>query len=114
MEHLGVERLRRQTSDCVARAEAGESFMVLRHSRPLAVLRAARFGDWGEDIPVSRFRGDLRRLLGSGPRRPIRLTYRGRRIAVVAPVPPRVRRLYRTEPVIVPPVRAGEAGEVAG
>ena len=34
MEHLGVERLRRRTSDCVARAEAGESFIVIRHSRP--------------------------------------------------------------------------------
>lgn len=87
--------LRRRTSDCVARAEAGEAFVVLRHSRPLAVLRPPRPGDWGEEVPVSQFRTDLRRLLGRGRRRPIRLTYRGKRIAAVTPVPARVRRMYR-------------------
>lgn len=95
MEHLGVEKLRRRTSDCVARAEAGASFVVLRHSRPLAILRTPKPEDWGEDVPVSRFRSDLRRQLGRARRRPIRLTYRGKQIAVVTPVPARVRRMYR-------------------
>jgi prevent-host-death family protein len=92
MEALPVQTLREAMSEYVARAESGHVFLVVRHSEPLAVLRPGGRDDVGQEVGVSRFRTDLRVWLQRADRNPLRLTWRGRRVAIVERVPASGRR----------------------
>jgi antitoxin (DNA-binding transcriptional repressor) of toxin-antitoxin stability system len=83
MEPLHIQTLRESTSTYVALAESGRAFVVLRHSDPLAVLRPLCPEDIAEDVPISRFRTDLRTWLDRAGQRPLRLTWHGRLVAIV-------------------------------
>jgi hypothetical protein len=87
MERLPVQALREATSTYVALAESGRVFVVVRHSDPLAVLRPPDLEDAAVDVPVSRFRTELRAWLQRSRRGRLRLTWRGRRVAVVEGIP---------------------------
>lgn len=87
MERLPIQALREATSTYVALAESGRVFVVVRHSDPLAVLRPPDRVDAGEDVPVSYFRTALRAWLQRSRRGPLRLTWHGRRVAVVEGIP---------------------------
>jgi hypothetical protein len=87
MEHLPVQALPEATSTYVALAESGQVFVVVRHSDPLALLRPPDLEDVAEDVPVSRFRTDLRAWLQRSRGSRLRLTWHGRRVAVVEGFP---------------------------
>jgi antitoxin (DNA-binding transcriptional repressor) of toxin-antitoxin stability system len=86
MKNLPVERLRIRTSEYVARAELGESFVVMRHQQALAVLRPCVADDPALPVPVSRFRGNLRVWLMRAQTQRLLVTWRGRRVATVEPI----------------------------
>jgi antitoxin (DNA-binding transcriptional repressor) of toxin-antitoxin stability system len=88
MEYLPVQRLRVRTSEYVARAELGEAFVVMRHQRPLAVLRPSVPEDSAPSVPVSDFRSSLRVWLKHAQDQRFQLSWRGRRVASVEPPDP--------------------------
>ncbi len=79
--------LRRQASEYVSRASAGETILVLRRGRPAAILRPAIPGERAPRVTVSTFRRTLRAALRTARSRPVVLTWWGGEAAVVAPVP---------------------------
>jgi antitoxin (DNA-binding transcriptional repressor) of toxin-antitoxin stability system len=78
--------LRSRLSDYVAQAEGGATFVLLRHGRPIAMLGPAAGELSGRRIGVSQFRASLRRSIGRVSEQPVRLTYRGRTVAMVGPI----------------------------
>lgn len=87
VDEVHVDALRRQLSDFVARVEAGATFVLLRHGRPIAILGPATRELGGRPLGVSRFRANMRRSIGRADQEPIRLTYRGRTVGFVGPIP---------------------------
>mgnify|MGYP000194452526 CR=1 FL=1 len=79
--------LRRQAGACLARVSRGDSFVVLRHGAPAAVLRSP--GPQG----VGRVRGatllwrNLRDLMAAARREPVLITWYGDALAVLEPIP---------------------------
>lgn len=96
MEILPVQTLRESMSEYLAQAESGHAFLIRRHAEPLAILRPLREDDAAEDVPVSRFRTHLTLWLKRARRTPLRLTWRGTRVAVVEGVRPRSQRGHRS------------------
>ncbi len=82
-----IRFLRARVADYVARAQQGEAFIVVRHDRPVAVLRPRIPGERVVRLPVGTFRSNLRRALLVARRRPVLLTWRGQPAAVVGPLP---------------------------
>lgn len=80
--------LRRQPGICLARAAQGETFVVLRHGRPIALLRPPR-----EEEVTERRRSatllwrNMRDLLAEGRRKPLLITWYGVETAVLEPLP---------------------------
>lgn len=64
---------------------------MVRHSDPLALLRPPDLEE-AEDVPVSRFRTELRAWLERSRDARLRLTWHGRRVAVVEGLPAEDRR----------------------
>jgi len=87
MERLPVQALRESTSTYVSLAESGRVFVLVRHSDPLALLRPPDLKETAEDVPISRFRTDLRAWLKRSRGRRLQLTWHGRRVAVVEGLP---------------------------
>ena len=88
MENVVTIRfLRARVADYVARAQQGEEFIVVRHERPVAILRPRAPGERVVRLPVGTFRSNLRRALLVARRRPVLLTWRGQPAAVVGPLP---------------------------
>jgi antitoxin (DNA-binding transcriptional repressor) of toxin-antitoxin stability system len=79
--------LRRQPGICLARAAAGESFVVLRHGRPVAILRPPRDEDIGERRSATLLWRNLRDLLAEGRRKAVLITWYGVGTAVLEPLP---------------------------
>ncbi len=79
--------LRRQASEYVSRASAGETILVLRRGKPAAILRPPVPGERANRLAVSTFRRTLRTALRTARSRPVLLTWWGGEAAVIAPVP---------------------------
>ena len=79
--------LRRQPGMCLARAARGETFVVLRHSRPVAVLRPPRDEDVTERRSATLLWRNLRDLLAEGQRKALLITWYGIGTAVLEPLP---------------------------
>jgi antitoxin (DNA-binding transcriptional repressor) of toxin-antitoxin stability system len=62
--------------------------VIVRHGRPIAIIRPLRADETAHRISVTTFRRNLRRTLAVTRRRAIVLTWYGDGAAVVAPVPP--------------------------
>lgn len=84
---VAIRSLRARVADYVERAQDGEEFVVVRHGRPVAILRPRISGERVVRLPVGTFRTNLRRALLIARRRPVLLTWRGQPAAVVAPLP---------------------------
>ena len=84
---IDTATLRRQASEYVGRASAGETILILRRGRPAAILRPPVPGERATRLPVSTFRRTLRAALRAARSRPVLLTWWGGEAAVVAPVP---------------------------
>ena len=88
MQHvIGIRTLRRRVNESLVRVARGETIVIARHGRPIAIIRPLRKGEAGRAISVTTFRRNLRRTLVVTQRRPIVLTWYGEGAAVVAPVP---------------------------
>jgi prevent-host-death family protein len=85
---IGVRSLRRRVSESLVRVSRGETIVIVRHGRPVAILRPVAADDFARRISVTTFRRNLRRTLVVTRRRPIMLSWYGDNVAVVAPVPP--------------------------
>ncbi len=85
---IGIRTLRRQVNESLVRVARGETIVVARHGRPIAIIRPLGDGETGRRVSVTTFRRNLRRALAVTRRRPIVLTWYGDGAAVVAPVPP--------------------------
>lgn len=85
---VSVRILRCRVADYVARVQGGEQFVILRHGRPIALLRSRVNGERVVRLPVDTFRANLRRALAIARRRPVLLTWRGEPAAIVGPLPP--------------------------
>jgi antitoxin (DNA-binding transcriptional repressor) of toxin-antitoxin stability system len=79
--------LRRQPGICLARAAQGETFVVLRHGRPIALLRPPRQEDVTERRSATLLWRNMRDLLAEGRRRPLLITWYGVETAVLEPLP---------------------------
>lgn len=96
MEILPIQTLRESLSEYVAQAESGRAFVIRRHAEPLAILRPPAQDETAQDVPVSRFRSNLPLWLRRARRTPLRLTWRGKRVAVVEGVPASSQRGHRS------------------
>jgi antitoxin (DNA-binding transcriptional repressor) of toxin-antitoxin stability system len=79
--------LRRQPGVCLARAAQGETFMVLRHGRPIALLRPPREDAVTERRSATLLWRNMRDLLAEGRRKPLLITWYGVGTAVLEPLP---------------------------
>jgi antitoxin (DNA-binding transcriptional repressor) of toxin-antitoxin stability system len=79
--------LRRQPGICLARAAQGETFVVLRHGRPIALLRPPREAEVSERRSATLLWRNLRDLLAEGRRKAVLITWYGVGTAVLEPLP---------------------------
>ncbi len=85
---IGIRSLRRGVSESLVRVGRGETIVVVRHGRPIAIIRPLTADETAHRISVTTFRRNLRRTLAVTRRRAIVLTWYGDGAAVIAPVPP--------------------------
>ena len=88
MEHtIPSGALRRQPGICLARASRGETFIVMRHGHPVALLRPPREGEVAERRCATLLWRNIRDLLAEGRRKPVLITWYGIGTAVLEPLP---------------------------
>ena len=97
---IGVRTLRRQVNESLLRVARGETIVIARHGRPVAIMRPITDGDTGRRVSVTTFRRNLRRALVVTRRRPIVLTWYGDGAAVLAPVPPELELEYEEDDLL--------------
>ena len=85
---IGIRTLRRSVSESLVRVGRGETIVIVRHGRPIAIIRPLTADETARRISVTTFRRNLRRTLAVTRRRAIVLTWYGDGAAVIAPVPP--------------------------
>lgn len=79
--------LRRQPGICLARAAQGETFVVLRHGHPIALLRPPRQEDVAERRSATLLWRNLGDLLAEGRQKALLITWYGVGTAVLEPLP---------------------------
>ncbi len=79
--------LRRQPGICLAAAARGETFVVLRHGRPVAILRPPRDEDVTERRSATLLWRNMRDLLAEGREKALLITWYGVGTAVLEPLP---------------------------
>lgn len=78
--------LRRRAGTCLARVSQGDSFVVLRHGAPVAVLRPPRPQDIGRVRGATLLWRNLRDLMAAARRVPVLITWYGDAMAVLEPI----------------------------
>lgn len=78
--------LRRQAGACLARVSQGDTFVVLRHGHPVAVLRPPRSRETAPRRAATLLWRNLRDLLAAARREPVVITYYGDAMAVLEPL----------------------------
>ncbi len=79
--------LRRQPGICLARVSRGETFIVLRHGRPIAILRPPKEDEVCERRSATLLWRNIRDLLAEGRRKAVLITWYGEGSAVLEPLP---------------------------
>ena len=88
MEHLiDSDAFRQRPSDCVARAAAGERFIVCCYGRPVALLGPRAGDDPSLRLSATALWRTSRRALALARCQPVLITWRGQALAVLRPVP---------------------------
>jgi prevent-host-death family protein len=83
---VDIATLRRRASELIGRASAGETILIVRRGRPVALLRPPIPGERTTSITVSTFRRTIRSALRTARSTPVLLTWWGGEAAVVEPV----------------------------
>ncbi|HEV8545436.1 MAG TPA: hypothetical protein VGQ64_04035 [Candidatus Limnocylindrales bacterium] len=87
-EPIAIASLRRRPSECIARAAAGESFVVLNRGRPVAILRPQNGQETFEPLTATMLWRDLREALAQARQAAVLITWHGHAMAVLSPLPP--------------------------
>ncbi len=87
MEEVKSADLRHRIGECVSRAARGETFLVIRYSQPIAVLRPRRPDDTFDSLRVTEFWRDFPRVLAKAREGGVLITWYSDVAAVLAPVP---------------------------
>jgi antitoxin (DNA-binding transcriptional repressor) of toxin-antitoxin stability system len=86
-ETISTGSLRRQAGACLARVSRGDTFVVLRHGRPVAILRPPRAREACTSGTATLLWRNLRDLMAAARREPVLITWYGDGMAVLEPVP---------------------------
>ena len=92
---IGSRSLRQRSSECVARASQGETFIVCYYGRPAVALGPRSGEDPREEVSATTLWRDMPRALGWARRSPVLITWRGQPVAVLGPVPEEWRTVQR-------------------
>ena len=84
---ISTGSLRRQAGACLARVSLGGTFVVLRHGRPVAVLRPPRDREVCTSGTATLLWRNLPDLLAAARREPVLITWYGDGMAVLEPLP---------------------------
>jgi antitoxin (DNA-binding transcriptional repressor) of toxin-antitoxin stability system len=87
VEEVKSADLRHRIGECVARAARGETFVVIRYSEPIALLRPRQLGDEFESFRVTEFWRDFPRVLAKARNEGALITWYSDAVAVLAPLP---------------------------
>lgn len=86
---ISTGSLRRQAGECLARVSNGDTFVILRHGQPVAILRPAQTRDvWrrGRASATVMWR-NLRDLMAAARHEPVLITWYGAGTAVLEQLP---------------------------
>jgi antitoxin (DNA-binding transcriptional repressor) of toxin-antitoxin stability system len=88
MEHtISTGSLRRQPGECLARVSSGDTFVVLRHGHPIAVLRPPQAREACISGAATLLWRNLRDLMAAARREPVLITWYGDVMAVLESLP---------------------------
>jgi antitoxin (DNA-binding transcriptional repressor) of toxin-antitoxin stability system len=79
--------LRRQPGICLARAARGETFIVLRHGRPVAILRPPKDDEVCARRSATLLWRNIRDLMALARHEAVLITWYGEKSAVLEPLP---------------------------
>ena len=80
--------LRRQPGECLTRASRGETFVILRHGHPVAILRPPAGDEAFARRSATMLWRNLRDLIAEARREAVVITWYGEGAAVLEPLPP--------------------------
>lgn len=84
---INSANLRRHPGECIARASKGETFVVLRYGRAIAMLRPRSTGEAYEPLRATDLWRDFPRVLARARREAVLITWYSEAVAVLGPVP---------------------------
>ena len=84
---ISTGSLRRQAGACLARVSRSDTFVVLRHGHPVAILRPPRPREACTSGAATLLWRNLRDLMAAARREPILITWYGAAAAVLEPIP---------------------------
>jgi hypothetical protein len=84
---INSANLRRHPGECIARASKGETFVVLRYGRAIAMLRPRSTGEAFEPLRATDLWRDFPRVLARARREAVLITWYSEAVAVLGPVP---------------------------
>ena len=85
---ISTGSLRRQAGACLARVSRGDTFVVLRHGHPVAILRPPRAREVCTSGTATLLWRNLRDLMAAARREPVLITWYGDEVAVLEPLRP--------------------------
>jgi len=84
---ISMDSLRRQAGRCLASVSRGDSFVVMRHGLPVAVLRPPQDSEVCRTGAAYMLRRNLRDLIATARREPVLITWYGDGMAVLESLP---------------------------
>ena len=84
---ISTGSLRRQAGACLARVSRGDTFVVLRHGHPVAILRPPRAREACTSGAATLLWRNLRDLMAAARREPVLITWYGDVMAVLESLP---------------------------
>ncbi len=83
---ISMDSLRRQAGTCLARVSRGESFVVVRHGHPVAILRPVQAREVRRSRAANMLRRNLPDLIAAARREAVVITWYGDEVAVLEPL----------------------------
>jgi antitoxin (DNA-binding transcriptional repressor) of toxin-antitoxin stability system len=85
---ISTGSFRRQVGACLAQVSRGDTFVVLRHGHPVAILRPPRVREACTSGAATLLWRNLRHLMAAARREPVLITWYGDVMAVLESLPP--------------------------
>ena len=85
---ISTGSLRRRPGACLAQVSRGDTFVVLRHGHPVAVLRPPRASEVCASGTATLLWRNLRDLMAAARTEPVLITWYGDEVAVLEPLRP--------------------------